>query len=108
MFVQGFLYLVNRSSWYCSGTLIGHSTVLPRRMKSLQKVTERHASNEIEIIDVSDYKPRKISPPLWRECIKKIWEVDPLECPHYNAEMKIISFIKERPVIRKILEHLNL
>ena len=57
--------------------------------------------NEIEIIDVSDYKPRKIPPHTWRECIKKIWEVDPLECPRCRSEMKIISFINERPVTKK-------
>ena len=78
------------------------------KQKSLQKETERHASNEIEFIDVSDYKPRRIPPPLRRECIKKIWTVDPLEYPHCKTEMKTISFINERPVIRKILEHLNL
>jgi hypothetical protein len=69
---------------------------------------ESGGDDEIEIIDVSAYKPRKIPPPKWRECIKKIWEVDPLLCTHCHAEMKIISFINERPVIRKILEHLNL
>jgi hypothetical protein len=37
--------------------------------------------DEITILDVSDYKPRLIPSPTWRECIKKIWEVDPLECP---------------------------
>jgi len=67
-----------------------------------------HLNNEIEIIDVSDYKPRKISPSTWRECIKKVWEVDPLKCPPCTGEMKIISFINEQPVIRKILECLNL
>lgn len=69
---------------------------------------ESGGNDEIEIIDVSDYKPRRIPPPTWRECIKKIWEVDPLECPHCQGEMKIISCINEPPVIRKILEHLNL
>jgi len=63
---------------------------------------------EPELSHFSDYKPRKIPPPTWRECIKKIWEVDPMECPQCKGEMKIISFINERPVIRKILEHLNL
>ena len=43
-----------------------------------------------------------------RECIKKVWEVDPLKCLHCQGEMKIISFIKGREVIRKILEHLDL
>jgi uncharacterized protein with HEPN domain len=29
----------------------------------------------------------------WRECIKKIYEADPLCCPNCGVEMKIISFI---------------
>ncbi len=64
----------------------------------------------VEVIDVSSYKPRRIPSKTWRDCIKKIWEVDPLECPKCHAEMKIISFIsKAQPeVIRKILEHLDL
>ena len=42
------------------------------------------------------------------QAIKKVWEVDPLICPHCQAEMKILSFIVERKVIRKILTHLKL
>jgi len=82
-----------------------------RGERAKEEMTDReneHSSNEIEVIDVSDYKPRKIPPPTWHECIKKVWEVDPLKCPHCTGEMKIISFINERPLIRKILEHLNL
>ena len=45
---------------------------------------------------------------MWRECIKKVWEVDPLTCPKCTSEMKIISFIYQRQVIRKILEHLKI
>ncbi len=44
----------------------------------------------------------------WRECIKKIYEVDPLCRPRCGVEMKIISFITDPPIIRKIVEHLNL
>ncbi len=44
----------------------------------------------------------------WRECIKKIWEVDPLLCPYCNSEMKIIAFINEEGLIHKILDHLSL
>jgi hypothetical protein len=62
----------------------------------------------IEIIDVADYRPRTIPSPSWRESIKKIWEVDPLECPKCHGEMKIISFITDLPTIRKILLHLKL
>lgn len=39
---------------------------------------------------------------------KKIWEVDPLVCPNCTGEMKIISFISKRTVIKKILTHLNI
>ena len=56
---------------------------------------EEDDDTENDIINVASYKHRKIPPPTWRECIKKIWEVDPLKCPHCSAEMKIISFIKE-------------
>jgi hypothetical protein len=35
----------------------------------------------------------------------KIWEVDPLSCPRYGHEMKIISLINDPNLIRKILEH---
>lgn len=62
----------------------------------------------IEVVDVSTYKPRRIPPKTWRECIKKIWEVDPLKCPRCHAVMKIISFITEKAVVRRILKHLDL
>jgi len=45
---------------------------------------------------------------MWRECMKKVWEVDPLTCPKCTAEMKIISFIYKKMVIKKILTHLNI
>ena len=52
--------------------------------------------------------PKKISSFQWRECIKKVWKIDPLSCPKCANEMKIISFIVEVDVIRKILEYLGL
>ena len=62
----------------------------------------------IEIIDISEYKPRRIPSKQWRECIKKIYETDPLCCPKCGGEMKIISFITDQQVIRQILKHLGL
>ena len=79
-----------------------------RKKQEPDEEEKRTHGGETEIIDVSEYKPRKIPPPTWRECIKKVWEVDPLKCPHCQGEMKIISFIKEHEVIRKILMHLDL
>jgi len=62
---------------------------------------------EVEIIDVSEYETKRIPSKTWRECIKKIWEVDPLQCPNCGGEIKITSFITEASVIRQILVHLK-
>ena len=40
--------------------------------------------------------------------LQKIYEVDPLTCPKCASEMKVIAFINDEDVIRKILKHLNL
>jgi hypothetical protein len=61
-----------------------------------------------KIIDIRKYKPKRIPQLMWRECIKKVWEVDPLTCPKCTGEMRIISFIYKKTVIKKILTHLNL
>lgn len=44
----------------------------------------------------------------WARLIQKIYEVDPLECPKCAGPMRVIAFIEEMDVIRKILEHLEL
>jgi len=33
---------------------------------------------------------------MWRECIKKIWEVDALTCIKCSVEMGIISFVYKK------------
>ena len=40
--------------------------------------------------------------------IQKIYEVDPLRCPKCNGAMRILAFIEDQEVIRKILSHLGL
>jgi hypothetical protein len=65
-------------------------------------------SNEVEVIDISKYHPKKVPSLAWRECIKKIWKNDPLICPKCQSEMRIISFIENPKIIKKILKYLNL
>jgi len=65
-------------------------------------------NKNVKTIDVSEYQPKKIPSKTWRECIKKIWEADPLLCPNCGGEMKIISFITDPPVVRHILEYVGL
>jgi hypothetical protein len=38
--------------------------------------------------------------------IRRIYEVNPLTCAECGSEMKIVSFIMDPPIIKKILGHL--
>ncbi len=40
--------------------------------------------------------------------IRKVYETDPLVCPKRSGEMRIISFIDQGAVIKKIHQHLGL
>ncbi|MDA1278415.1 MAG: transposase [Verrucomicrobia bacterium] len=55
-------------------------------------------------------RPRAGSVSTWAMLIKRIYEVDPLQCAKCGGEMKIISFIErdQRLVIEKILRHCDL
>jgi len=44
----------------------------------------------------------------WARLIRKVYEVDPLECPTCGAGMRVIAFITDPAVVRKILEPLGL
>jgi hypothetical protein len=43
----------------------------------------------------------------WARLIQKIYEVDPLICPQYGHEMKVIAVITDPFEVRKILECLK-
>jgi len=40
--------------------------------------------------------------------IQKIYEVDPLTCAKCGGKMKILSFIEDPEIVKKILKHLGL
>ena len=44
----------------------------------------------------------------WARLIQKIYEVDPLTCAKCQGKMRIIAFIEDQEVIKKILKHLGL
>ena len=84
----------------------------------------RAKKNRTGAVMLMDPEERRIPSKKWRELIKKVWlvlrsegslrllrrvaEVDPLECPNCGGEMKIIALIDEAAVIEKILRHLGL
>ncbi len=45
---------------------------------------------------------------MWAVLLKKAWDVNALKCPKCGGEMKVISFIEQPSVIRRILKHLDL
>ena len=44
----------------------------------------------------------------WARLIQKIYEVDPLACPRCGQEMRIIAFIEDYKVVKKILDYLGI
>jgi hypothetical protein len=44
----------------------------------------------------------------WARLIQKVYETDPLNCPNCKGVMRILVFIEDAPVIRRILDHLGL
>ena len=66
---------------------------------------------EEEPTEVTEVPPPAVSRELkrrWSYFIRKVYETDPLVCPKCSGEMHIISFIDQRAVIKKILQHLGL
>jgi len=53
-------------------------------------------------------KLRPVPAKGWTEMIRKVYEVDPLLCPHCGGTMKVIAFITDFPVVDKIINHLKL
>ena len=79
-----------------------------RKAEAAEGECEEQKPAESNVIVISGFKTGKVPKLMWRECIKKIWEVDPLLCPHCGSLMKVVSFIYERKIIKKILAHLGL
>ncbi len=39
--------------------------------------------------------------------IRRVYEVDPLVCPRCGGEMRVVGFITEPSLIKRILDHLR-
>ena len=44
----------------------------------------------------------------WARLIQKIYEVDPLLCPRCGKKMRIIAFIEDYKIVKKILDHVGM
>lgn len=43
----------------------------------------------------------------WAQLLRRVYEIDPLVCPRCQGVMRVVSFITEGRVIRRILDHLG-
>ncbi len=61
---------------------------------------------------VPSIAPGEMTPKQFRRSramlIQKIYEVDPLCRPNCQNQMRIISILESAPIVKKILEHLDL
>ncbi len=72
---------------------------------SLPDATSSSASCPDEVPD-DDF--RRFCRRAWARLIRKVYLADPLTCPKCGGTLRIISFIDNPCVIKKILKHLNL
>ncbi len=69
------------------------------------KVRKSEAAAKLVIIE-EEYpsRPRR----GWAEMIRKVYEVNPMVCPHCGRTMKIIAFLTDYSVVDRIIDHLKL
>ena len=70
------------------------------------QVTEEEPGTKTED-EVVDAIPDKNSQKAWARLIAKIYEVDPLVCPHCGSQMRVVAVIIDPDEVKKILKHLE-
>jgi hypothetical protein len=85
-----------------------YSNVSRGKRKKEEPKEEAEISWKPGVIEVDPPPVSKELKKRWSYFIRKVYETDPLTCPKCRGEMRIISFIDQPEVIRKILQHLGL
>jgi len=81
----------------------GYYSNVSRGKRKKQKPEEKTDIRKIDAPPVSRELKKR-----WSYFIRKVYETDPLVCPKCQGEMRIISFVDQPDVIKKILQHLGL
>jgi len=68
----------------------------------------RKASLGLFPLRIVEDEPRRLPSKGWAEMIGKVYEVDPMVCPHCGGRMKIITFLTDYAVVDRIIDHLKL
>ena len=83
--------------------LIRYYSNVSRGKRKKEKPEEKTEISEINAPPLSKELKKR-----WSYFIRKVYETDPLICPKCQGEMRIISFIDQPDVIKRILQHLGL
>ena len=89
---------------------------MPGKTRQILWLLQQRIQGQTEKQDLDDIIPSILEPEgsskafrkNWARLIQKIYETDPLCCPKLSGKMKILSFIEDPEVIKKILKHLGL
>jgi len=75
--------------------------------RARRRQAEQPLEHEVELEDGLSGPGRRAARRSWARLVRRVYETDPLICPHCGGDMKIIAFILEPAVIRRILRHLE-
>ncbi len=75
-----------------------------QRVKRIKAGLEERGGEPVTMADGSPGS--KAARRNWARFIRKVYEVDPLLCPDCGGTMKVVAFIDDRAIIRRILIHL--
>jgi hypothetical protein len=68
----------------------------------------RAAAAQVDVLIQPVVEPKKTASLSWAECIKRVYEIDPLECPKCKGRMRIIAFIRDNKEIEKIMDSMGI
>ena len=88
----------------------GHYSNVARGKRKMQDRDELIPSilEPVEASDFSGDGSSKEHRKNWARLIQKIYAADPLTCPRCQSQMRILAFIEQPEIVKKILMHLGL
>ena len=89
--------LAPNAAWRARVSLPADFTRAPSSRKHHQKMSLEKTS-----------APERARRYTWAQLLKRVFEIEALKCPYGQGRRKLIAFITEAPVIRAILECLDL
>ena len=74
------------------------------------KLRGKRAKLKALISDSIDPIPEPSTPPsrTWAACMKRVLELNPLECPKCKSDMRIVAFLNDTREINKIMQSIGI